>query len=65
MTKVAANLKNPKLFAEWETADVLEYVANVEAWALANYDNGDKQDGFRAVALANAKAELAARGVIA
>lgn len=63
MSKVAANLVRPELFTNWETAELVDYVAEVETEIADLAANGFAS--IRKIALANAKAELARRGVIA
>lgn len=58
MTKVAENLKNPKLFAEWETAELQGFIAGLMLEYLADND-------VRKITLANAELELARRNEVA
>lgn len=58
MDKVVESLKNPKLFAEWETAELLGCIVGLMLEELADSD-------VRKITLANAEAELARRNEVA
>jgi hypothetical protein len=58
MNKVVESLKNPKLFAEWETGELQGFITGLMLEFLAEGD-------VRKITLANAELELARRNEVA
>lgn len=58
MNKVVESLKNPKLFAKWETGELLGFITGLMLEYLVEND-------VRKITLANAEQELARRNEVA